>query len=231
VSSRPLLTLGALIVALLCAWAGFRFYVSRQSVPSVESVPAGQASPPSLTDLATDVPVPAKIPEKLPAFALKDLKGKATPIDTWSGKALVINFWATWCGPCRREIPLLKALSGEWASRGVTMVGIAVDYPDKVEDFAGQFHISYPLLVGEQEALDVAAQLGVASPVFPFTVFTDRRGEVVVLIVGEIHRPQAELILQEIESIDKNGTPLLEGRRKISEGLATLADKAPLGST
>ena len=76
-----------------------------------------------------------------------------------------------------------------------TVVGIAVDHRDKVRHFAGEFKIDYPLLIGEQDALDVAAKFGMDVPAFPFTVFTDRRGEVVALFVGELHRPQADLIL------------------------------------
>ena len=132
------------------------------------------------------------VPTRLPDFALNDLAGKPIPISAWNGKSLVINFWATWCAPCRREVPLLKSLASEWAGRGLMVVGIAVDYKDKVQEFAGRFKIDYPLLIGEQDALDVAAKFGMDSPAFPFTVFTDRRGEVVALFVGELHRPQAD---------------------------------------
>ncbi len=156
-NNRALTVLGALIVALLFAWAGFRFYAARPTA-AVLAVPAGQASPPSLTDLAAEAPPPpAAIPEKLPEFALKDLKGKLVPISQWAGKALVLNFWATWCAPCRREIPLLKSLAGPFAEHDIVTIGIAVEYPDKVQDFAEQYHIGYPLLVVEQDALDVAA--------------------------------------------------------------------------
>lgn len=230
-NNRALTVLGALVVTLLFAWAGFRFYAARQP-PTVRSVPAGQASPPSLADLAAEAPPsPAVIPEKLPDFALKDLKGKLTPISRWAGKALVLNFWATWCAPCRREIPLLKSLAGPFAERDVVTIGIAVDYADKVQDFADQYHIGYPLLVGEQEALDVAARLGVTSPVFPFTVFTDHHGNLIALTVGELHRPQIDLILAEIDQIEKHGVALPAARERIANGLADLAKKTPPATT
>ncbi len=165
------------------------------------------------------------IPLRLPDFSLKDLGGKSTSIGSWRGKSLVINFWATWCAPCRREIPLLKTLAADWAGRDLTVVGIAVDQPDKVQQFAGQFKIDYPLLIGEQDALDVAAKFGMESPAFPFTVFTDRRGEVVALFVGELHRPQADFILSQVQLLNQERIALAEARRAIAEGLEALAPK------
>jgi peroxiredoxin len=107
--------------------------------------------------------------------------------------------------------------------RGVSVVGVAVDYRDKVLEFAKRFNIAYPLLIGEQDALDAAAALGVESPVFPFTVFTDRRGEVVALFIGELHRPQAELILAQVQNLNKDLIQLPAARHAIAEGLRGLA--------
>ncbi len=165
------------------------------------------------------------VPAQLPAFSLNDLSGKPTPISTWTGQSLIINFWATWCSPCRREIPLLQSLAADWADKGLTVVGIAVDYPEKVQQFAGEFKIDYPLLVGEQDALEVAAKFGMDSPGFPFTVFTDHRGEVVALFVGELHRPQADFILTQVQNLNQARVELPEARRVIAEGLSTMADR------
>jgi len=219
--------LGAGVLAMLFAWAGARIYANWHAEPMPElRTPAGHASAPSPSDLAAAAtPPPARIPDALPAFSLNDLAGQSTPIATWAGKSLVINFWATWCAPCRREIPLLNALAGEWASQGVTVVGVAVDYPDKVLQFRDQYKIGYPLLIGEQDALDAAAKFGVASPAFPFTVFTDRRGEVVALFVGELHRPQADLIMSAVQNLDKGAIRLSQARRQIADGLDALAEK------
>jgi thiol-disulfide isomerase/thioredoxin len=188
-------------------------------------VPAGEASTPNASDLALGVdglPPPPKIPERLPEFSLADRAGKPTAITSFSGKSLIINFWATWCAPCRSEIPLLKTLHAKWAGNGMSVVGIAVDHRDKVLEFAERFKIGYPLLIGEQDALDAAAALGVETPVFPFTVFTDARGEVVALFVGELHNPQAELILAEVENLNKGLVQLASARRTIDEGLRAL---------
>ena len=225
----------AAILLVLGIWAGAKLHLTRVAVQSHRGVPvpAGEASAPNPSDLAHApegaaaggiLPTP-KIPDRLPQFSLADRAGKATSIASFGGKSLIINFWATWCAPCRSEIPLLEALHSEWAGREVSVVGIAVDYRDKVLEFADRFKIGYPLLIGEQDALDAAAALGVESPVFPFTVFTDRRGEVVALFVGELHRPQAELILSQVQNLNKDLIQLPAARQAIAEGLDALKVK------
>ena len=198
-------------------------------------VPAGEASAPSSGDLAPapedagpdNALPPVKIPDRLPQFSLQDRAGKTTPITAFAGKSLIINFWATWCAPCRSEIPLLEALHAEWGGRDMSVVGIAVDHRDEVLEFADRFKIGYPLLIGEQDALDAAAALGVDTPVFPFTVFTDRRGEVVALFIGQLHRPQAELILSEVQNLNKGKEQLPAARQAITEGLHALQARQP----
>jgi thiol-disulfide isomerase/thioredoxin len=222
---------GAALLVVLAIWAGAQVYSTRGAPESHRGVPvpAGEASAPNPSDLAHapegapgGILPPAKIPDRLPQFSLADRTGRVTSIASFGDKSLIINFWATWCAPCRSEIPLLETLHSEWAGREVSVVGIAVDYRDKVLEFADRFKISYPLLIGEQDALDAAAAFGVESPVFPFTVFTDRRGEVVALYIGELHRPQAELILSQVESLNKDLIELPAARRAIAEGLRGL---------
>jgi thiol-disulfide isomerase/thioredoxin len=221
--------LGAALVALLGIWAGLKAYSVRRAheIHAVAvAVPAGVASAPNPSDGSASEAAPHPlVPARLPDFSLKDLTGKPVSISAWSGKSLVVNFWATWCAPCRREIPLLKTIAAEWAGRDLKVVGIAVDYRDKVKDFAGQFKIDYPVLIGDQDALDVAAKFGMASPAFPFTVFTDRRGEVVALFVGELHRPQVDFILSEVQDLNQDRIQLPDARRAIADGLQALAQK------
>jgi thiol-disulfide isomerase/thioredoxin len=224
----------AVVVALLAGWAGERVYATlARSPPRSFGGPApvpGTASPtvsgetPADDAQSADLP-PIKIPERLPAFTLADRSGKPTSIDTWHGKSLILNFWATWCAPCRREVPLLEALSQE-SGPAFAVIGVAVDHKDEVVAFADRFHIRYPLLIGEQDALDVAGALGVESPLFPFTVFTDRRGEVVAVFVGELHRSQADLILGVVRALDADRVALTVARREISDGLRRQAQDA-----
>jgi thiol-disulfide isomerase/thioredoxin len=219
----------AALLVVVGIWAGIHFNRGMAPHrPDDVSVPAGTASPPNPSDLAAvaagadDWQAPPKIPDRLPQFSLADLDGNATSIQSFDGKSLIINFWATWCAPCRSEIPLLERLHAEWLGRNVSVVGIAVDHRDQVLDFAKRFKIGYPLLIGEQDALDAAAAFGVETPVLPFTVFTDRRGEVVALFIGELHQRQAELILSQVQNLNRGLVLLPDARRAIEEGLRAL---------
>jgi thiol-disulfide isomerase/thioredoxin len=225
----------AVFLVLVAAWIGVRVHAGRDPAIDHErgvAVPAGEASAPTPADLAAaaDPATPgfAKIPERLPEFTLDDRNGKPTSIDSWAGRSLVINFWATWCAPCRREIPLLQAVHRDWAGEDVSVIGIAVDHRDQVLAFADQFKIAYPLLIGEQDALDVAGQLGVATPAFPFTVFTDRRARVVAVFMGELGRPQAELILSVVRNVNQDRLQLPAARQLISDGLTALKAAKPI---
>lgn len=218
------------VLAVVAAWGGWRLHQATHGAhegAGVLKVPVGEASAPTpsdlMSDLGTGVRLPAHIPERLPDFTLADPSGIETSIHHWDGRALIVNFWATWCEPCRREIPLLESLASRWSARGMTVVGVAVDERPQVVAFARSLKIDYPLLVGEEDALAVAAKLGFDSPGFPFTVFTDRRGEVVALYLGELHAAQAELILGEVQAVDEQQVPLEEARRTIRDGLARLA--------
>jgi peroxiredoxin len=226
---QRLLTLAAfMLVGVVALWAGVRLYQTRAAAsPTARlKVPVGEASAPTPSDLMTDlgetVRMPARIPDRLPDFELADPAGTKTAIHHWAGRSLVLNFWATWCEPCRREIPLLESLSSRWADRGITVVGIAVDEPKAVSAFAREFSIHYPLLVGEDDALAVIARLGFESPGFPFTVFTDRAGDVVALFLGELHAPQAEMILGQVQAVDERHVPVAEARRTIRAELERL---------
>ena len=234
-ASRPVIASAALAL-LLGLWAGSHFQAGRPA--RQVRTPAGAASPASPKDLEPALPAeglfgapgspPAgltrRIPERLPQFSLGDRSGKPTPIGTWAGRSLILNFWATWCAPCRREIPLLERLSQDWADRRFTVVGIAVDHRDQVNAYAAELKIPYPILVGEQDALDVAADLGMTAPAFPFTVFTDDRGEIVTLYVGELHRDQVDLILSAVQSVNRHALDLAAARERIAAGLHAMTE-------
>jgi thiol-disulfide isomerase/thioredoxin len=226
-NSRTARVAAALLALVVGVWVGLRLHPHAAPPIAGVRVPAGEASPPIPSDFDKpwdpDVPPRVIIPEKLPEFSLADRGGKPTSISTWQGKSLIINFWATWCAPCRREIPLLESLSQDWGRRNVQVVGVAVDYRDKVIAYANDLKIPYPILIGEQDALDAATALGVESPVFPFTVFTDRRGQIVTLFVGELHKAQADLILSVVQSVNDGQIPLATARHNIADGLHALA--------
>lgn len=103
--------------------------------------------------------------------------GKPQALQQWRGRILVVNFWATWCPPCREEMPALSQLSDKFAEKGVQFIGIAIDSADNVQRFVAQQRSSYPLLVGAPEALAQSRALGNHRQALPFTVIIDGQGQ------------------------------------------------------
>ena len=145
----------------------------------------------------------------------------------WRGKVVVANFWATWCAPCRREIPLLQQVARERAAEGFQVIGIAVDYRDKVLEYADEVGIEYPLLIGEQDALDAAAAFGVEAVGFPFTIFTDVHGRIVAAHMGEMDAAEAKLILDQVAEVNAGRQNPAEARHAIETGLAAMQQAEP----
>lgn len=112
----------------------------------------------------------------LRSASLVDLAGKARRLTEWSDRILVCNFWATWCAPCREEIPLLMTARQRYGTKGVEIVGIAIDNASKVAEFAASLKISYPILLAEANGLDLMRQLGNGAGGLPYTVVADRQG-------------------------------------------------------
>lgn len=165
---------------------------------------------------------PMQLAQRVPDFKLADREGKTRSLADWQGKSLIVNFWATWCAPCRREIPLLGRLQQRYGPDGFQVIGIAADYRDKVVAYANDAHIEYPLLIGEQEALDAATAFGVQVVGFPFTVFSDRQGRVIVCHVGELTQPIAEAILGIVERVNRGTLTPEDARREIQTSLARI---------
>jgi thiol-disulfide isomerase/thioredoxin len=104
----------------------------------------------------------------------------------WRGMVLVVNFWATWCAPCREEIPELMRVQRKYASNGVQLVGIAIDNVSKVRDYADEMRIDYAVLIGSMETLGITKDLGNRAQVLPFTLVLDRAGKVAYAHVGAL---------------------------------------------
>jgi thiol-disulfide isomerase/thioredoxin len=167
---------------------------------------------------ATTATLAATVPE----FQLADRDGRSRSLSDWKGSALIVNFWATWCAPCRREIPLLQQLQREHGNEGFQVIGIAVDFRDAVLKYADEMGIEYPILIGEQEALDAAAAFGIDAVGFPFTIFSDRQGRVVLAHVGELTGRQAEVILAAVKRVNEGTLSPAEARTTIESALDSL---------
>jgi thiol-disulfide isomerase/thioredoxin len=235
---------GAVLLIALGIWAGASLHSSRGPAPSISGVPvaAGRASPPNPSDLAhadatpgvvvpgttagedavpgstaddAGAPPPrARIPDLLPAFSLADRNGKQTAIAAFAGRSLIINFWATWCAPCRQEIPLLQKLRRQYRADGLEIVGIAVDFGGAVRDYMAQTPISYPILIGEDQGMMAAGQFGMQL-VLPFSVFALPDGRILIIKVGELHQDEADDILQMQQSV-------VAGKMDLPQARATL---------
>lgn len=135
---------------------------------------------------------------ELPDFVFEDLDGRPRSSDEWPEHVLIINFWATWCPPCRAETPTFVQLQDEFSSRNVQFVGIAIDDREPVAEFADTYGVNYPILLGGLEAVELSRKLGNRLGGLPYTVVVDRRGDVRHRHPGEMTKDRLEQILQSL---------------------------------
>jgi thiol-disulfide isomerase/thioredoxin len=131
----------------------------------------------------------------LPDFNLPDVSGNTHNISKWQGKIRVINFWATWCTPCRKEIPEFIALQEKYADRGLQFIGIAIDDQDSVKKYLASVKINYPMLIGDVAGIGLARQFGNSIDVVPFTIIVDRQGQIIHRHPGEFSKAQITEII------------------------------------
>jgi thiol-disulfide isomerase/thioredoxin len=125
--------------------------------------------------------------DRLMAASLPDMEGKSQALAQWRGKVLVVNFWATWCAPCLEEIPEFVRMQEKFGTQGLQFVGIAIDNPVKVREFAAKYRMNYPVLVGEMDAIELARIAGNERGGLPFTVIVDRKGRLVRIELGRLN--------------------------------------------
>jgi len=144
--------------------------------------------------------IPASAPVASPSttmvdFSLNDIDGNTRNLSDWQGRARLVNFWATWCAPCRREIPLLKQTQSDHAADNIQIIGIAVDFLDEVRTYAEEAQFNYPILVGQEDAMAAAEASGIDFIGLPFTMIISPTGELLKSHIGEITESHIDAIL------------------------------------
>ncbi len=223
--SSPRITGASLLAGavLLVAAGALGFWVQRIERPTsslrVAPTRSVRKAPGASAPVAS---APRAIPERLPDFVLPGLDGAPHRLSEWKGRPLVVNFWATWCEPCRHEMPLLEEIHRKYAKDGIEIVGIAVDYREPVEKFVHQLGIEYPVLIGDKGGLAAVTAFGMDT-VLPFSVFADRDGQIVTLKIGELHRDEADFILARLIELDRGRASLTAVREQIADGMHRFA--------
>jgi thiol-disulfide isomerase/thioredoxin len=226
-SQPPAIAKVLIAIALLSAagaggFVAYRLSATHSSTLTPVQYPGTVRSKPSVGESDESAPPSAKrIPDVLPDVTMPDSNGTPHKLSEWKGRPLMVNFWATWCDPCRREIPLLKNLRHERSGESLEVVGIAVDFKDAVLDYTSKIGIDYPVLIGEKDGMAAIDAFGMDT-VFPFTVFADRQGRIFTVKVGELHRDEAKVILDGLRDVDSGGVELRTAQQQIATKMAQL---------
>ena len=150
-------------------------------------------------------------------FELIDLNNVMTHSSKWNGQYKLINFWATWCAPCRREIPLLNNTQKEYQDMSVQIIGIAVDVLDDVIAYSEETPFEYPVLVGEEEAIAIAENANIEFIGLPFTMLVDDKNEIIKTHLGEIKEHHIDMLTEVIRGMQRGKISVEEAKIKLGK--------------
>lgn len=154
------------------------------------------------------------LPEQRITFTLPDLTGTPRNLDEWRGRPLLVNFWATWCAPCRREIPLLKQAQAAHGDN-LQVIGVAVDYVEEVAAYAETAAFNYPVLVGQEEAMAAAETSGIEFLGLPFTMVISADGRLIKTHMGELLETHLEEIVAVLEGLEGGEIDVAQARERL----------------
>jgi len=132
-----------------------------------------------------------------PEFSAMDLDGQLRNIKEWDGKLIYVNFWATWCPPCLKEIPDFIELQKAYGNQNFQIIGIAIDNKEAVQKYANETGINYPTMAVETDGIALAKRFGNDMGALPYTVIINRNGEISNTITGELSKKRAKKLLKE----------------------------------
>ena len=184
-TARRQFVVGAIAVVLALA-SGIYIGIEARGGPEASVVEAPEGAPTSEAIV------------NLFAARLNDAEGKTLAMSQWRGRTLVVNFWATWCPPCKEEMPAFSRLQTQYAANGVQFVGIALDSADNVLNFSKQHPVTYPLLLAGSEGAELSRQLGNSLLTVPYTVVLGANGGVHTTRMGPFPKQELEALLQKI---------------------------------
>ena len=223
--------LGAALLILGAGAAGFVAYRARHAdAPTLTAAPVGPAVQPDTSPPPAGATATKSVPATLPDIALADMNGKPTRLASFAGRPLMVNFWATWCAPCRREIPLLNKIRMERRPQNAEIVGIAVDFKEDVAKFLTKTPLQYPLLVGEEDGLAAAEAFGMGMA-FPFSVFVDSQNRILTIKIGELHEDEANFAFDRLRDIDKGVMTLPVAQAAVNDAFRTMAANRAMSGT
>ena len=218
--------MGAVLVILAAGAVGYFSYrlqaVGGDEVAATPSVEAAEAEIEAEKPTAPAAPKAKAIPTTLPDITLADRDGKPTKLQSFGGRPLMVNFWATWCAPCRREIPLLNKIRTERQAQNAEIVGVAVDFKEDVLAFVQKTPLNYPLLIGEEDGLAAAEAFGMGMA-FPFSVFVDSQNRILTVKLGELHEDEANFAFDRLKDIDDGRLSVEDAQKQVAEAFRTMS--------